>query len=45
MSIEVQSEITGAPRHGLFLLYGLVLFLFVLFVLRFWYLQILNGER
>ncbi len=45
MSIEVQSEITGAPRHGLILLYGLVLFLFVLFVLRFWYLQILNGER
>ncbi len=45
MSIEVQSEVTGSPRHGIFLLCGLVVFLFVLFVLRFWYLQILHGDE
>ncbi len=45
MPIEVQSEGAGAPRHGIVLLCGLVLFLFLLFVLRFWYLQILHGEE
>ncbi|MDR2075441.1 MAG: penicillin-binding protein 2 [Desulfovibrio sp.] len=29
---------------GQFLLYALVVFLFLLFVLRFWYLQVLHGE-
>ena len=45
MPIEVQSEGAGAPRHGIFLLCFLVFFLFILFVLRFWYLQILHGEE
>ncbi|MDR0826726.1 MAG: penicillin-binding protein 2 [Desulfovibrio sp.] len=33
------------PRSGIYLLFGLTSFLFVLFVLRFWYLQILHGEE
>ncbi len=45
MSIEV-STVDGSapPRTGIFLLYSLVIFLFLLFLLRFWYLQILRGE-
>lgn len=32
------------PKGGLLLLYGLVLGLFCLFVVRFWYLQVLKGD-
>ncbi|MDL2314005.1 penicillin-binding protein 2 [Desulfovibrio sp. OttesenSCG-928-C14] len=45
MRIEVDSEGYQPPRHGIFLLQALVLFLFCFFVLRFWYLQILRGEN
>ena len=45
MSIEVKTEVSATPRSGLYILYGLVAFLFLLFVLRFWYLQLLKGEE
>ncbi|MDL2316410.1 penicillin-binding protein 2 [Desulfovibrio sp. OttesenSCG-928-A18] len=45
MAIEVGSDGYQPSRIGLFLLYGLVAFLFLLFILRFWYLQILRGEE
>lgn len=43
---KVQFEPKGfhAPRSGLYLLYGCIVFLFLLFLLRFWYLQVLRGE-
>lgn len=43
-SIEIGSEGYHPPKHGLFLLYGLVALLFLLLLLRFWYLQILHGD-
>lgn len=45
MRIQYESEGFQPPRHGLLLLQGLVLFLFVLFVLRFWFLQVHRGEE
>ncbi|MDL2279661.1 penicillin-binding protein 2 [Desulfovibrio sp. OttesenSCG-928-G11] len=45
MAIEIGSDGYQPPRTGLFLLYFLVAFIFLLFVLRFWYLQILHGEE
>jgi penicillin-binding protein 2 len=44
MSIEIGSDGYQPPRTGLYLAYGLMAFFFLLFVLRFWYLQILHGE-
>ncbi len=44
MHIEVGTDGYQPSRGGLYLLYGLVVFLFLLFVLRFWYLQMLHGE-
>ena len=44
MHIEYSTDSFQPPRSGLFLLYGLVIFLFLLFVLRFWYLQVLRGD-
>ena len=44
MGIEVSNEGFQPPRSGVMLLYGLVIFLFLLFVLRFWYLQMLSGD-
>lgn len=44
MAIEIGTDGYQAPRTGLFLLYGLTAFFFLIFVLRFWYLQILHGE-
>ena len=45
MSIEIGTDGYQPPRTGLFLLYGATAFFFLLFVLRFWYLQILHGEE
>ena len=45
MNIEVGTDGYQPPRIGLALLYSLVGFLFLLFVLRFWYLQMLHGEE
>ena len=45
MSIEIGSDGYQPPRTGLYLLYSLVTLLFLLFVLRFWYLQILHGDE
>lgn len=44
-AIEIGSDGYQPPRTGLFLLYGLTAFLFLLFILRFWYLQILHGDE
>lgn len=44
MHIEYTTDSYQSPRSGVFLLYGLVIFLFLLFVLRFWYLQVLRGD-
>ena len=44
MHIEYSTDSYQSPRTGVFLLYGLVIFLFLLFVLRFWYLQVLRGD-
>ncbi|MDR1360035.1 MAG: penicillin-binding protein 2 [Deltaproteobacteria bacterium] len=44
MRAEVCTEEYQPPRAGQFLLYALAAFLFLLFVLRFWYLQVLHGE-
>ncbi len=43
--IEVESDGFQSPRTGVLLLCSLVVFLFLLFVLRFWYLQMLHGEE
>lgn len=45
MTIEIGSEGYQPPKLGIFLLYGLTALVFLLFVLRFWYLQILRGEE
>ncbi|MDR2124749.1 MAG: penicillin-binding protein 2 [Desulfovibrio sp.] len=45
MELSREREGYQPPRSGVLLLYGLTAFLFVLFVLRFWYLQILHGEE
>lgn len=45
MPIEIGSEGYQPPKAGTYLLYWLVAALFVLFVLRFWYLQMLHGEE
>lgn len=45
MRIQYDSEGFQPPRHGLILLQVLVFFLFVLFVARFWYLQVHRGEE
>lgn len=45
MSIEIGTDGYQPPRAGLFFLYGVTAFFFLLFVLRFWYLQILRGEE
>jgi len=45
MHIHFDPEGFQPPRSGLLLLQGLVGFLFFLFVVRFWYLQIHRGEE
>ena len=45
MAIEIGSEGYQPPKLGVFMLYGLVALVFLLFILRFWYLQILRGEE
>ncbi|MDR0339389.1 MAG: penicillin-binding protein 2 [Desulfovibrio sp.] len=44
MAIEIGTDGYQPPRIGLALLYGLTAAFFLLFVLRFWYLQMLQGE-
>lgn len=44
MNMEFDPEGYQPPRSGLFLLYGCVTILFLIFFLRFWYLQVLRGE-
>ena len=43
--VEFEPEGFHAPRSGLLLLYGCVTGLFFLFLLRFWFLQVLHGEE
>lgn len=45
MNIEISTEAYQPPRTGMVLLYSVVACFFLLFVLRFWYLQILHGEK
>ncbi len=45
MRIQYESEGFQPPRHGLILLQSLVFFLFVLFLVRFWFLQVHRGEE
>lgn len=45
MNIEVGTDGYQPPRIGLIFLYTLVGALFLIFVLRFWYLQMLHGEE
>ena len=45
MALRIGREVYQPPRVGIALLYSLVVALFVLFVLRFWYLQILRGNE
>lgn len=45
MSIEIGPDGYQPPRLGIFLLYSLVAVFFILFVMRFWYLQILRGNE
>ena len=45
MNIEVGTKGYQAPRIGLIFLYSLVGVLFLVFVLRLWYLQMLHGEE
>lgn len=42
--IEVASDGYQAPRKGIIFLYCCVAFIFLLFVMRFWYLQMLKGK-
>ena len=42
--IELEIEDYQAPRWGLILLQALVAAIFVVFVVRFWYLQIHRGQ-
>ena len=44
MNMEFNPEGFQPPRSGILLLYVCVIFLFVVFLLRFWYLQVLRGE-
>lgn len=43
MNMEFDPEGYQPPRSGLVLLYACVAFLFIVFLLRFWYLQVLRG--
>jgi penicillin-binding protein 2 len=43
MNMEFDPEGYQPPRSGLILLYACVAFLFIAFLLRFWYLQVLRG--
>ncbi|MDL2209776.1 penicillin-binding protein 2 [Desulfovibrio sp. OttesenSCG-928-O18] len=43
MNMEFDPDGYQPPRAGIFLLYGCVAFLFIVFLLRFWYLQVLRG--
>lgn len=45
MTIEIGPDGYQPPRLGIFLLYSLVAGFFVLFVLRFWYLQVIRGNE
>ena len=45
MNIEVGSDGYQPPRIGMIFLYSLVGVLFLVFVLRLWYLQMLHGEE
>lgn len=44
MSMHLDPEGYQPPKMGLLLLQGLVVFLFLVFALRFWYLQIHRGD-
>lgn len=44
MSQPYEPNSQNAPRNGLILLQALILFLFCVFSLRLWYLQVHNGE-
>ncbi len=44
-SIEVAGEGYQVPRTGVALLYGCVAIIFLVFVTRFWYLQMLRGDE
>lgn len=44
LKIQMESERYQPPRHGVILLQVLVGFLFFIFVVRFWYLQMHKGE-
>ena len=43
MNMEFDPEGYQPPRSGLVLLYACVAVLFIVFLLRFWYLQVLRG--
>lgn len=43
--VRFESEGFQPPRHGLILLQALILLLFVIFALRFWFLQVHKGEE
>ena len=43
MNMEFDPEGYQPPKVGLLLLYSCVAFLFIVFLLRFWYLQVLRG--
>ncbi len=45
MNVKEPQKTYQPPRAGLYLLYGLITFLFMLFILRFWYLQVLKGSE
>ncbi|MFV0421492.1 penicillin-binding protein 2 [Oleidesulfovibrio sp.] len=45
MKVQLDSEGFQPPRTGMILLQGLVALLFLIFALRFWYLQIHKGEE
>ncbi len=45
MRIELEPEGYQPPAWGLLLLQGLVALFFCVFILRFWYLQIMRGEE
>ena len=44
MSMQLDPEGYQPPKTGLWLLQGLVLLLFLIFLLRFWYLQVHHGN-
>ena len=45
MEIQFEGDGFQAPKHGLILLQSMLFAFFVIFLLRFWYLQILEGEK